>query len=173
MYMPSASIVFIGPLASTFLNYRVDGLGLLPKRSRLLSSCSSTLSVWISLGNMPVLSFEGGQVFCLKVNALSLLRPFTAITISTQHLAVIGSRVATLAPRCYMIGMHLTYFEMLAAIRANTFLALVSFYSVSLIEIADVKLSFITRENIRVYTLFICDIFVYKQCRYSFLNVCC
>ena len=64
-----------------------------------------------------------------------------------------------------MVGVHLTYFEMLAAIYTNTFLPLVGFYSVCLIEIADVEMSFVTREDIRIYTLFIRDIFVYKQCR--------
>ena len=72
-----------------------------------------------------------------------------------------------------MVGMHLSYFEMIAAIWANTFLSLVCFYSVGFIEITDVKLSFVTREYVCIYTFFIRDIFVYKQCRYLFLNVCC
>ena len=62
---------------------------------------------------------------------------------------------------------------MIAAIRANSLLPLVCFYSVGFIKIADVEFSFVTRKNIRIYTLFIRNIFVYKQCLYSFLNVCC
>ena len=46
MYMPSACIILTAPVASSVLKYRVEGLGLIPKRNRFSSSCSSTLSLW-------------------------------------------------------------------------------------------------------------------------------
>ena len=101
-------------------------------------------------------------LFCnIMCTRSELLCSLPAVTVSTQHLTIICRCVAALAPRCYMVSVHLAYFEMFATIWANTLLSLICFYSVGLVEIADIEMSFVTREDICIHTFFIRDISVY------------
>ena len=57
----------------------------------------------------------------------NLFATFASIAVAAEHLAVVSNRSTAFYPRRNMIGFHLFYFEMLAAKRTNTALALIDF----------------------------------------------
>ena len=83
---------------------------------------------------MPVNFF---MYITIHKNYANLFAAFVAITVATEHLAVVGNGAAAFDPRRNMVGFHLLYFKMLSAQRTNAVLSLINFAFGVIIEGAD------------------------------------
>lgn len=92
-----------------------------------------------------------------------LFAPFDSVTVSAKHLAILDYGGAALLPRRDVVSLHLFQFEMLAAVGANTLLALIGFTLCLLVECPETQVSQIPAQHISVDTRFFHDFVVLHQ----------